>query len=257
MARPRLVAEGTGDFVDWTLDSQALLYFSESGWDPNVGRFGCLYRRTVVDASGAIGQADEPFAKCLSHLIFERSNRVFSLHDGRVLFQSMNVELPRELCGPNRLFVLRREQDSQYRFLERFPVVPFMAADLLGRDENIAFVDVSPDRTRVIYGTPTGDIRISTLEDGRTELLPLGLHRADGYMSRELPQAVWSGPDAFTYLKRIGTRNEFVLRRGSAETILSRNWPKEMLWPYPNDPAGTRTVPTPSPSARRAPSALH
>jgi hypothetical protein len=256
MARPRLVAEGTGDFVDWTLDSQALLYFSESGWDPNVGRFGCLYRRTVVDASGAIGQADEPFAKCLSHLIFERSNRVFSLHDGRVLFQSMSVELPRELCGPNRLFVLTREQDSRYRFLERFPVIPFIASDVLGRDENIAFFDVSPDRMRVIYGTPTGDIRVSTIEDGRTELLPLGLHRADGYAARDLPQAIWSGSDAFTYLKRIGTRNEFVLRRGSAETILSRNWPKDMLWPYPDDPSTTRTLPTPSPSARRAPSAL-
>jgi hypothetical protein len=252
LARPRLIAENTGDFLDWTLDSRALLYFSESGWDPNIGRFGCLARREVVDASGEIGQADEPFAKCLSHLIFERSDRVFSLYDGRVLLESMNVELPREFGGPSRLFVLRREPDVRYPFLDRFPVMPFISTDVLNRDENIAFFDVSPDRRRVIYGTPTGDIRLLTLEDGRTELLPLGLHRAEGYITRDLPQTVWSGSDAFTYVKRIGTRNEFILRRGSTETILSRNWPKDMLWPYPADPSTTKSLPAPSPSARRA-----
>jgi hypothetical protein len=255
LARPTLVAEDTGDSLDWSRDSRALLYFSESGRDPNVGRFGCLDRRAVVAPSGAIGQTHEPFAKCLAHLIFERADRVFSLDDERVLFESMNVELPRELGGPNRLFVVRREPDSQYPFLDRFPVMPLISADVLGRDQSIAFFDVSPDRRRVLYGTATGDIRLLTIEDGRTELLPLGLHRTEGYMTRDLPQAVWSGSDAFTYVKRIGPRNEFILRRGSTETILSRNWPKELLWPYPDDPSTTRSLPAPSPSARRAPAA--
>jgi hypothetical protein len=252
LAQPRQVAEDTGDFLDWSLDSRALLYFAESGWDPNIGRFGCLDRRAVVDASGAIGQTDEPFARCLSHVIFERSNRVFSLPDGRILFESMNVELPREVGGPNRLFVLKREPDSRHPFLDRFPVLPFITTDALDRDESMTFFDVSPDRARVIFGTAKGDIRLLTLQDGRTELLPLGLHRAEGYVTRDLPQTVWSGPDAFTYLKQIGTRNEFILRRGSTETVLSRNWPKEMLWPYPEDPTNTKSVPGRSPSARRA-----
>ncbi|HEY7288546.1 MAG TPA: hypothetical protein VH583_01830 [Vicinamibacterales bacterium] len=256
LAQPRLVAENTGDFLDWSLDSRALLYFSESGSDPNIGRFGCLERRAVIDASGQIGQTNESLARCLSYVIFDRSSRAFSLPDGRVVFESMNVELPRELGGPNRLFTLTREPDKRHTSFDRFPVLPFISTDVLDRDQSIAFFDVSPDRMRVLFGTRTGDIRLLTLEDGRTELLPLGLHRAEGYVTRDLPQAVWSGPDAFTYLKRVGTRNEFILRRGSTETVLSRNWPKEMLWPYPEDPSTTKTVPGRSPSARRASSAL-
>jgi hypothetical protein len=256
LAQPRLVAEDTGDFLDWSPDSQSLLYFSESGWDPNIGRFGCLDRRAVVDASGAMRQSGESLAKCLSHLLFERSNRVFALPDGRILFESMHVELPREFGGPNQLFVLKREPDSHYAFIDRFPVMPFISPDVLDGDGGIAFFDLSPDRSRVIYGTPTGDIRLLTLEDGRTELLPLGLHRADGYMTRDLPRAVWSGSDAFTYLKRIGGRNEFILRRGNTEIVLSRHWPKEMLWPFPDDPSATKGVPDRSPSARRAATTL-
>jgi hypothetical protein len=42
------------------------------------------------------------------------------------------------------------------------------------------------------------------------------------YIRRDLPHAVWSGPDALTYVKKIGTRSEFILRRGTPETILSR-----------------------------------
>ena len=76
---------------------------------------------------------------------------------------------------------------------------------------------------------------ILSLSDGRTERLPLGLARESVYIRRDLPLAVWSGPDAFTYLKRIGSRNEYIVRRGNTEIVLSRNWPAEMLWPFPED----------------------
>jgi hypothetical protein len=232
-ARPALVAEGTGESVDWSPDSRSLLYFQESGWDPNFARYGCLDQRIVVDASGAIEPLKDSFAKCLSYLIFERSDHLFSLPDGRVVFESMSIELPRHSGMMKQLFVMGREPDSHYPMFDRYPITRLIPEEVYEREAGVTSFDLSPDGRRVLYGTGTGDIRLLTLDDGRTELLPLGLHGE--YITRDLPRAVWSGPDAFTYVKKIGTRNEFILRRGSSETILSRNWPKEMLWPYPPD----------------------
>ena len=233
-ARPRLVAEDTGDLVDWSADSRSLLYFDESGEGPNLGRYGCLARRTVVDRTEAIGPTEREFAECISYLVFERSDHLTALRDGRVLFESMSIQLPGDSGKAKRLFLLRREPDDEFPLLDRFPVIPLVPEDVLRREYGLTFFDVSPDGTRVLFGTRTGDIRILTLADGKTELLPLGFH-SEPYIRRNLPRAVWSGPDAFTYVKKIGSRNEFILRRGNSETILSRDWPKEMLWPNPPD----------------------
>lgn len=69
-------------------------------------------------------------------------------------------------------------------------------------------------------------------KDG-TELLPLGLDNERGYLRRDLPRAVWSGSAAFTYTKTIGSRREFILRRGDSEVVLSRHWPHSIL-PQPS-----------------------
>jgi hypothetical protein len=62
--------------------------------------------------------------------------------------------------------------------------------------------------------TSSGNIRVLTHAPGRTELISLERQsESDGRC--DFPQAVWSGPDAFTYLKKIGLRNEFTLRRGA------------------------------------------
>jgi hypothetical protein len=227
--RPRLVAESTGDSVDWSADGRSLLYFAESGWDPNVGRYGCLAQRMVVDAAGEIGEPDERFAKCLSRVVFERSNRMSALPDGRVLFQSRKITLPSDSVDEMQLFVLKREPDRRYPRLEVFPVTPLISLEMLEDEGGLAFFDVSPDRRAVLYATSSGNIRVLTLATGRTELIPLE-RQSDSGGRCDFPQAVWSGPDAFTYLKKMGARNEFILRRGSSETVLSRNWPKELLW---------------------------
>jgi hypothetical protein len=65
--------------------------------------------------------------------------------------------------------------------------------------------------------------------------LPLGLYNEAGYVLRDVPHAVWSGSGALTYMKRIGARNEYILRRGNAEVVLSRDWPGAMVWPLPPD----------------------
>ena len=265
-SRSRQVAVGTGEYVDWSRDSRTLLYFSESG--STSSRSGCLERLAVFDTTGTVVNAKDLQPTCLSYLLFERSDQVASLPDDRVLFEGWRVELPSDLGDSpltftpgspsvqprlpsgitHQLFVLRREPDQRYPTLDRFPVTPLISQDVPQREGGVAFFELSPDRKRVMYGTGIGEIRVLTVEDGRTELLPLGLRGL--YIRRDLPHAVWSGPDAFTYVKKIGTRSEFILRQGNAETVLSREWPEDMLWPYP--PAALeRNIPGPSPSSAR------
>jgi hypothetical protein len=241
-ARPRRVASLTGDSIDWSADSRSLVYFQGMGVGHNSDFFGCLAELTVFDTTGANSRSSEP--DCLSPVFFDPSDPVTALRAGRVLFEIASTQLPGNSFGPTQLFMYDRRKGS-----DEAAFTPLIPEDLLTLESGIAFFEVSPDHAHVIYGTRTGDVRMLTLEDGRTELLPLGLHR-ESYAQRDLPHAVWSGPDAFTYVKKIGTRNEFILRRGSAETILSRSWPKEMLWPYPPDPAEHTNVRDPSTSTR-------
>jgi hypothetical protein len=269
-ARPKLVGESIGEGVDWSADSRMLFSFDENGWNPNIGRFGSLARRTVVDPTGTLVKPDMPI--CLSYVIFEPSDHFAALRDGRVLFESMSITLPSDYGhmlltfeGPEKsmsvqqhrrpgithqLFVLTPQADVQYPMLKGYPVTPVVPEEVLELEGGVRFFDLSPDRTRVIYSTDAAEFHLLTLADGRTESIPLGLQGE--YIRRDAPRAVWSGPDAFTYVKKIDARNEFVVRRGTTETILSRTWPKEMLWPYPPNPPPARNAQAPTPSAARA-----
>ena len=242
-----LIDEGTGVFPDWTPDGRSLIYFESWGaYDPNNGARGCLARRGIVDASG---RSDlDGRRSCLAYAIFEEDAVVRCLRDGRVLFEALEMQFPS--AGQTRMTVLRGGEpleifvetagggrgsqvfavDTAHPLdLTRVIATPQMDGEWLG------FYEVSPDLTRLLYGVGTGDIRVMTLSDGRTDLLPLGLRREMPYSTRELPRATWSGSDAITYVKRIGSRNEYILRRGETEVVLSRNWPVEMLWPSPDD----------------------
>jgi hypothetical protein len=112
-SRSRQVADGTGEHVDWSLDSRSLLYFRESGSDPNAGRYGCLDRLDVFDASGNLS------SRCLSYLIFEPSDRVASLRDDRVLFEGVRVELPSDLGYT--LLTFTRADNARASSLTRSP----------------------------------------------------------------------------------------------------------------------------------------
>ena len=243
-----LIDERTGVFPDWTPDGRSLIYFEAWGaYDPNNGARGCLARRGIVDANGQL-HLDER-RSCLVYAIFEEDAVVRCLRDGRVLFEALEMQFPS--AAQTRMTVLREGQPLEI-FVETagegsgsqvFAVDTAHPVDLTRviatpqlDGEWLGFYEVSPDLTRLIYGVGKGDIRLMTLSDGRTELLPLGLRRESPYYSTpDLPRIAWSGSDAFTYVKRIGSRNEYILRRGETEVVLSRDWPVEMLWPFPDD----------------------
>lgn len=247
-ARAMLVAEKTGESIDWTRDGRFLVLLKESGRDINIGRLGCLAKRQVVGADDAIVVDKNRETDCLVDVIFEKDDRVRCLRDGRVLFDGFEIQLPKP---SGTLYEIRREAPGLTGMIRisnsRFGVFVFdpvhasipptliLPEEDLLIEEGFGFYEVSPDLTRVIYGTATGQLRILLLSDGRTELLPLGLSKESAYIRRDLPLATWSGPDAFTYVKRIGSRNEYILRHGNTEIVLSRNWRAEMLWPFPED----------------------
>ena len=242
-----LVEEETGESIDWTPDGRSVMLLSESARDINIGRLGCLAKRDVVGADGAIVVDKNKGVHCLVDLIFEEGDRVRCLRDGRVLFDGFEMQLPKpsgtlyeiRRDSPGLTGTIRLSNNRQGVFAfdpvhKSDPPMFFLPEDQFVGD-GFGFYEVSPDLTRVIYGTATGQLMIVSLSDGRTELLPLGLEKESVYIRRDLPLAAWSGPDAFTYLKRMGSRNEYILRRGNTEIVLSRNWPADMLWPPPKD----------------------
>jgi hypothetical protein len=239
-----LIDERTGEFPDWTPDGRSLVYFeSWSADDPNNGARGCLAIRQIVGADGQ-PRLDER-RSCLAYVIFEKDAAVRCLRDGRVLFEALEMQFPS--AAQKRMTVLRDGEPLEM-FVETggagdgpqvFAVDTAHPVDLSKviaspqlDGERLGFYEVSPDFTRLLFGAANGDVRLMTLSDGRTERLPLGLLRKDTpYSTGDLPTAAWSGPDAVTYVKRVGSRNEYILRRGDTEVVLSRDWPAEMLWP--------------------------
>ena len=241
-----LVAEGTSESPDWTPDGRSLVYYESRGpEDPNSGARGCVARRQVLDADYRLRLEER--STCLADVIFEADAVVRCLRDGRVLFEARDMRFPR--AAQTRMTVMRDGEPLEILVQEGrgdrqvfaidvdhpgAELTTMIAGPQLGGDW-LGFYEVSPDRTRLLYGSGTGVVRLMTLSDGRTELLPLNLHSESPYSSRDLPRTAWSGSDAFTYVKKIGSRHEFILRRVETEVVLSRNWPVEMLWALPND----------------------
>ena len=237
-SHPRtLVAARTGEFPDWTRDGRSLLLLhARVERDLELGTLGCLARWKVLDANDRV--EIEQTRPCVVDLIFESRDRIRSLADGRVLFDTDEQEFPRET---SRFMVTFQKKDGaiataldppRYRHLFVFDLsqegaspVPLIPAGQL-EDDAIGYFDVSPDGTRLIYSTARGRMRLLTVATRRSELLPLGLERREGYTVRDLPRAVWAGNGAFTYIKNLDGRNAIILRRGSTEVVLNRNWPQ-------------------------------
>lgn len=83
----------------------------------------------------------------------------------------------------------------------------------------------SPDRTVLLYGTAKGDIWRLTVASGECEELPLGLHREE-YVRRDLPLAIWSGPDAIVHSRYVNDELRLIRRRAESETVLNSAWPR-------------------------------
>ncbi len=216
-ATPVLIATGTNEFPDWTRDGRSLLYLTASAADINIGALGCLVQREVVDDQGQI-VSRPPGDFCLVHVVFHDAGKVRALPDGRVLFAAVDTRFPqpaRALSQVERVFV--------FDPLHPDSTPPLWPAAI--GDAGLGFYDLSPDRTTLLYGTATGDIWRLTVASGDREELPLGLHREE-YVRRDLPLALWSGPDAIVYSRYVNDELRLIRRRAESETVLNSAWPR-------------------------------
>jgi hypothetical protein len=217
-----LVASNTNRFPDWTPDGRTLLYLAASGADVNIGILGCLAKRDVVGADGAVQEMDSG-VRCLVDAIFSKDHRVRSTADGRVLFAALEMGFPQSSSAgqrAERLFVF----DTANRGASPAPLLEHEAGKAA-----FGFYELSPDRTQVLYGTAAGRLYRVDVNDGSAHELPLNLHNDAGYVRGDIPLAVWSGPDAITYTKQADARLEFIWRSDGSETTLSRTWPAGIL----------------------------
>ena len=217
-----LVASHTAAHPDWTPDSRTLVYLKAAG-ERSASKdlqLGALVERDVLDAAGHLRLAEK--TRDLAGLIFQNENRVRCLRDGRVLFDAAEFHLP--LAGHDhatreQLFALDRTKDAA-------ALTPLIRREQLERMGNtLTSFEVSPDERQVLFEAGD-DVDVLTLASGGVERVTLGAYNDS---NKNPPLPVWRRPGELVYLKKSGSRNELVLRRGADETILSRTWPDGVL----------------------------
>lgn len=224
---PQLVAERVAFFPDWTADARSLVYLQSSGASAKDDlRLGTLVQREVLDADGKIKIASDQ--KELAGWIFSQLCRIRCLRDGRVLFNTPEVNLPvaAQDYGEQheQLFTLDLARQSTLVRL-----IPRKHENQLPK--TLSFFEVSPDEQQVLFGWIDGTVSVITLATG--ELTEVQKEAKD--LVQGAP--VWRKDGAFTYTRRTPEKDgkkparsaEVVVRRGDKETVLSQTWPDDMV----------------------------
>lgn len=225
------VAEHTGTYPDWTADGRSLAYVQASGGTKDDLGLGTLVRREVLDENGQNRIAEKPAE--LAGLMFGKASRVRCLQDGRILFNSGEINLP---VAANDVGV---ERDNLFawdpaRQATLVRMVPRGEEEKLPK--NLTFFEVSPDEKQVLVGGVDGEVSVLTLATGDVE----ALQKTGEYSLWGAP--VWRNAEEITYARRNPTEEgkmparkaEIVLRKvvlgkGGQEKVLSRDWSNEML----------------------------
>jgi hypothetical protein len=218
------VADRVAMFPDWTPDARALVYVQAAGGDgKDELRLGTLVRREVLDVGGRIDVKSE--VKYLAGWIFSGSTRVRCLRDGRILFNAGEISLPiaAEDHGEQREQLFAFDPARQATLVR---IVPRKQEDRL--PATLAFFDVSPDETQVLFGWFDGAVALLTLATGEVQQVQEGI-KDDGLQG----QPVWRTTGEFSYTRRAKEKDgqkpvraaEIVLRRGDKDgTVLTAAW---------------------------------
>ena len=229
-----IVATQSTSGPDWNHDGRSLVFLKASG-SISTGdtlRLGALVQREVLDASGRIQPAAE--SSDLAGLIFHQQNRVRCLRDGRVLFNASPFTLP--ATGSNekdreQLFMLDRGGEMTVR-----PLIP--PAQLEQLPKALSIFEVSPDESHVLFCGDNAEVWLFTLATGAVERVAARLESDKGKGEGEnYPAAVWRASGDITFLRRTTSAPgqigpgffELILRRGTTDTVLSRDWDPAIL----------------------------
>jgi hypothetical protein len=162
---PRVVAQRTALWSGWSPDGRYLAYAAANG--PKQGdapRLGTVSRSRVTADDGQLLPAGEDFPReDLAGILFAEYGKVACLGDGRILFISVQTELPattRDMPQQLSLFTVDpRQPTTVTRVLPRDT-----QAKLLGKA--LMYFSVSPDGKRAAVPGPKGELCVVTLDSG-------------------------------------------------------------------------------------------
>ena len=216
------VAEKVEGSYDWTPDGKSLVYavrLSEK-WDSGAINLARIERRTVIDAAGGL-VAGEALPLALSGSTFEP--RVRCLPDGRILFASLQQQLPAPVAAARegRFFLIDTALGTN--------AVPMPIPSAAGAlPEELAYFAPSPDGRQIAL-VESGSDAVAVLDVATGALEVVSPMR--GWKSKILP--AWRGTNELYFAalpESSSTRPElFRWRKGSAPQAISTNWPAAVL----------------------------
>lgn len=165
-AAPLRVAEHVAMFHDWSADGRSVVYAATKGavlQESKDLRLGVIAQQAVRDEAGKVLET-LPEAKDLAGVVFQNEMRVRCLRDGRILFASMDVQLPCTAADmPERAELFAVEPERQPGVVR---LIPRQAAEDL--PDAVFLFEVSPDERHVCLPDSGGRIVMLTLATGET-----------------------------------------------------------------------------------------
>jgi hypothetical protein len=163
---PVHVADRVAQFPDWSADGRQLVYATTKATIEDGGkelRLGIIAQRRVRDEGGA-WLATLPDPEELAGIVFQNEVRVRCLRDGRVLFATMEIQLP---CTsedmPQRAALFAVDPGRQ-------PGVTRLVSRQAESElpDAIFLFEVSPDECHVTVPGGNGRVAVLTLATGET-----------------------------------------------------------------------------------------
>ncbi len=222
-AAPIEVARFTGLFPDWSADSRELV-FASAGGELRKGdalQLGVIARQTVTPAGDTVELGKE---EPLAGILFDPMTRIRCLGDGRILFASIELNLPcTDSDMPRRpsLFAIDPARQSTVTRLVPRQIEPKMT-------DMVTLFEVSPDEQRVTVPGSNGSLSVLTLANGEWQEIYSGSDDGDSNKVRMVPTWRRNGELCFTVPpgSPLGSadRHEVVLWSRGTTRCISKDW---------------------------------
>lgn len=224
------VADRAAIGAAWSPDGRKLAFVSPVGAvDKKNGDYELqLGSLATVEIRNGEGELMEKPSKNsdIAGLLFNPISSIHWMNDGRILFTSVEMNLP----------ATRNELPRRWSLFAYDPKMPARIIQVLGRDfdaplsSSVAMFEVSPDEQRVVLACDSGQAAVYEFATATTQLVP-----ADGAPSPGVATVpTWRDDHSLCFARPVKNRNdddyhsEIALWDGTKIKSLSENWPTEM-----------------------------